>query len=353
MAGSGGCAASAVGSLLEREAAEIPQLAARQFERLRAELPPIVARLDALAPTLFATLARGSSDNAAALTAYAAAMRMRLPFASLPPSLASVYGTTLRLEHACVLAISQSGESPDLNLALAHAQSGGALTLGLINRPGSALASAAELVLEIGAGQELATAATKSFLLSATAGLHLVAAWSRDAALLAALRMLPQRLLQQPATAQQEAIDALAHAHDAFVVGRGPTLPIAQELALKLKEVSGLHAEAVSAAELLHGPVSISAPERPAIVLAGDRRSRTSVDEAIARLAEAGAPVLVLSCAHGLRRLSAGHAPSTVDDTLEPLAALYAAYPFIAALGRMRGRDPDRPPHLAKVTRTL
>jgi glucosamine--fructose-6-phosphate aminotransferase (isomerizing) len=342
-----------VASLFESEAAEIPQLAARQFASLTSELGPVVARLEALAPTLFATIARGSSDNAAAFTAYLVAMRLRLPPASLPPSLASVYGTTLRLERACVLAVSQSGESPDLNLALAHAKAGGAVTLGLINRPGSALAGVADLVLEIGAGPELATAATKSFVLSATAGLHLVAAWARDAALLDALRRLPQTLDQEPPATRDEALDLLAGAQDAFVVGRGPALPVAQELALKLKEVCGLHAEAVSAAELLHGPVTIAAPKRPAIVLGGDAQTQPSMAEAITRLSEAGTPVLVLSSRGGLCKPAARPAGSSGAGVVEPLAALYAAYPFIAALGRARGRDPDWPPHLVKVTRTL
>jgi glucosamine--fructose-6-phosphate aminotransferase (isomerizing) len=340
-------------SLFEDEAGEIAQLAVRQFERLSKELAPVVVRLDALAPTLFATIARGSSDNAAALVAYLVAMRLQLPAASLPPSLASVYRTTLRLERACVLAISQSGESPDLNLALEHAKAGGACTLALINQTGSALSRAADLALEIGAGPELATAATKSFVLSVTAGLHLVAAWARDAALLEELRRFPQTLEKKPLAGWDAALDLLAGAQDAFVVGRGPTLPVAQEIALKLKEVSGLHAEAVSAAELLHGPVSIAAPGRPAIVLAGDRQSRPSLEEAVKRLSDAGAPVLVLSSADGLCRLVAHGWSSAVGGALEPLAALHAVYPFIAALGRARGRDPDRPPHLMKITRTL
>lgn len=342
-------------SLFEAEAAEIPRLAAAQFRRLQRELAPIVARLDALSPMLLATIARGSSGHAAAFAAYLAALRLRLPTASLPPSLASVYGTTLRLERACVLAVSQSGESPDLNLSLAHAKAGGALTLGLLNQGSSALARAVDVALEIGAGPELATAASKSFMLSVTAGLHLVAAWARDATLLAALEGFPQAMERFRPVEWGDALDLFAGADDVFVIGRGAALPIAQELALKLKEVCGIHAEALSAAELLHGPISISGAQRPAIVLAGDDRSQPSVQEAVSRLCAAGTPVMMMSgdarpvgaAARVVRIADAGH------PMLQPLSALYAAYPLVADLGRARGRDPDRPPQLTKVTRTL
>lgn len=342
-------------SLFEAEAAEIPQLVARQFQRLHGELAPVVAALDALAPVLLATIARGSSDNAAAFAAYVAAMRLRLPAASLPPSLASVYGATLRLERACVLAVSQSGESPDLNLALEHAKAGGAFTLALINQPSSALSRVADVALEIGAGREMATAATKSFMLSVTAGLHLVAAWARDDDVLEALQDFPHAMARSRPAEWDDTLDLFVAADDVFVIGRGPTLPIAQELALKLKEVCGIHAEALSAAELLHGPISIADAQRPAIVFAGDDRTSPSVNEAVARLCAADAPALVLSgdarpveaAARTVRVPDAGH------PILQPLAALYATYPFVAQLGRARGRDPDRPPHLMKITRTL
>jgi glucosamine--fructose-6-phosphate aminotransferase (isomerizing) len=101
-------------SVLETEASETPALAAQQFERLTRELPVLVARLDHLAPALVATIARGSSDHAAAFAGYLFALQMGLPTASVPPSIASVYGRTLRLDKALVLAISQSGASPDL-----------------------------------------------------------------------------------------------------------------------------------------------------------------------------------------------------------------------------------------------
>jgi glucosamine--fructose-6-phosphate aminotransferase (isomerizing) len=337
----------------EREAAEIPNLVDVQAERLAPALAALVERLERHAPTLLATIARGSSENAAAFARYAAALRLGMPAASLPLSLASVYGQTLRLERTLVLAISQSGASPDSVLATRAARAGGALCVGLLNEQGSALAAELDVQIAIGAGTERAIAATKTFMLSVTAALHLIAAWSRDEALERALAALPQTLTRCGAENWTAAERALARASHVFVVGRGPAFPVAQELALKLVEVAGLDARAHSAADLLHGPISLASADTPAIVFAGDRFGHHSVLDAAARLRAAGAPVLILGA--DAERAPGGElieVPRAEHELLQPLVALNAAYPFIARLARERGRDPDRPPHLEKATLT-
>jgi glucosamine--fructose-6-phosphate aminotransferase (isomerizing) len=337
----------------EREAAEIPNLVDVQAERLAPALAALVERLERHAPTLLATIARGSSENAAAFARYAAALRLGMPAASLPLSLASVYGQTLRLERTLVLAISQSGASPDSVLATRAARAGGALCVGLLNEQGSALAAELDVQIAIGAGTERAIAATKTFMLSVTAALHLIAAWSRDEALERALAALPQTLTRCGAENWTAAERALARASHVFVVGRGPAFPVAQELALKLVEVAGLDARAHSAADLLHGPISLASADTPAIVFAGDRFGHHSVLDAAARLRAAGAPVLMLGA--DAERAPGGElieVPRAEHELLQPLVALNAAYPFIARLARERGRDPDRPPHLEKATLT-
>ena len=342
-------------SLFETESAQAPSLVEAQFKRLRNELPAIIERLDQTAPALVATIARGSSDNAAAFAAYLVGLRLGLPAASLPPSLASIYGAPLRLERSLALVVSQSGASPDLCIAARKARASGALTLAVVNQPGSLLSEAADATIEIGAGTEYAVAASKTFVLSATALTHLVAEWARDRDLVEALERLPAVLRDGAQVIWHGALDTIAQADDVFVVGRGAALPLAQELALKVKEVCGIHAQATSAAELLHGPIAIASAAMPALVFEGDPHSSAGVREAIARLHETGAPVTVLSTGDGtyepgtqvVRMPRAGHA------LLQPLASLHAAYAFVADIARLRGRDPDRPPHLIKVTQTL
>jgi len=227
--------------------------------------------------------------------------------------------------------------------------------LGLTNATGSALAHTVDIVIEMGAGPELAVAATKTFLLSLTALLHLIAEWTRDSALVAALEELPATLTRCDRADWNAAVQLLAEHDDAFVVARGPMLPIGRELALKLKEVCGIHAEALSAAELLHGPISLASPSLPAIVLAGDAPTKASVDEAVSRLHAAGASVIFLS-SHEEALGQQAHVvsvPKASDPLLQPVVTLHAAYPLTARIARARGRDPDHPPHLAKITRTI
>jgi glucosamine--fructose-6-phosphate aminotransferase (isomerizing) len=168
-----------------------------------------------------------------------------------------------------------------------------------------------------------------------------------------ALALLPETLARCGAEDWTAAARALTGRTQVLVVGRGPALPIAQELALKLGEVAGLHAQAHSAAELLHGPISMASAATLAIVFAGDRSSHDSVMEGAARLRAAGAAVVMLG-SHVTRTASGDliQVPASGHKLLQPLVALYAAYPFLAQLARERGRDPDRPPHLEKATRT-
>jgi glucosamine--fructose-6-phosphate aminotransferase (isomerizing) len=340
---------------METEAGEAPALARQQFERLEKTLPALVDRLDSFEPAMVATIARGSSDHAASFAGYLFGLQTNLVTASLPPSLTSVYGRDLKLDKALVLAISQSGASPDLCTAAECATAAGGFTLGLINQSDSALGKVVIAQIETGAGPETAVAATKSFVLTLTALVHLVAAMIRNTELKEALSKLPTAFEQCASVDWSSAMSMLDGQEDVFVVGRGPDLPIARELALKFKEVCGIHAEALSAAELLHGPIAIASASLPAIVLAGDEQVRPTVDAAVQRLRDAGAPVVLVDSVSRSGKPDDGVVtiPQAPHPLLQPIVAVQAAYPFVAALARARGKDPDAPPHLHKVTRTL
>src|SRR5581483_4922255 len=155
----------------------------------------------------------------------------------------------LRLDGQLFLAISQSGRSDDLIAGAAMARAGGALTAALVNEVASPLAAACDIVLPLGAGPETSVAATKSFVASLAALLHLVALWGADSSLRAALERLPARLVAAQDLDWSAAQDAMADAASLVTIGRGPTLAIAREAALKLKEVANLPAEAFSGAE--------------------------------------------------------------------------------------------------------
>lgn len=337
-------------SLMAAEVAEIPQAAARFLDAAAPMLDEAGARLRSLDPPLLLTIARGSSDHAAAYLKYLVEITAGLPVASLGPSVASVYHRPLRLEGAAAVAISQSGRSPDLAVAQAAARAGGALTLALTNHPDAPLGAGADIVLPLSAGPERAVAATKTFVNATVAGAALVAHWQQDAALAAALGELPRALSAAVTLDWDPLSEALAPSRSVYVLGRGPGYPVAAEMALKLKETSALHAEAFSAAEVLHGPAALVEAGMPVLALAIDDAARAGVEATAARLALQGARVFITGAAAagvvGLPMVPALH------PLLDPVVAVAAFYRMAESLSRARGCDPDRPRHLNKVTET-
>jgi glucosamine--fructose-6-phosphate aminotransferase (isomerizing) len=307
--------------------------------------------LGARPPTFAATVARGSSDHAATYAATLLGVRAGLATASIPPSLITRYGASLRLDEALVLAISQSGASPDIVQTIEVAARGGACTVALVNADGSPLEAAAAHRLPQHAGEERSVAATKSFICSLVAAARLVAVWQNDVDLSAALARLPDRLEQALACDWSPALRLLEDAESLYVIGRGVGLGIVQECALKLKETSGLHAEALSAAEVRHGPRAVIGERFPVLAIALDDAAGRDTASFATELAEDGHPVAVASRAP----VAGCHLPlpAPLHPLLDPIVAIQAFYPLAEALARSRHRDPDHPRGLSKVTRTV
>src|SRR4029077_14707969 len=161
------------------------------------------------------------------------------------------------LSGTVMLAISQSGASPDLLAAVASARAAGARIVALVNAESSPLAQLADDLLPLHAGPERSVAATKSYIASLAALAQLVASWSEDHELTAALRETPALLARAWQLDWSAAVARLVTATNLYVIGRGIGLGVAQGAALKFKEACGLHAEALSAAELRHGPMAL------------------------------------------------------------------------------------------------
>lgn len=340
---------TAVTTHMRREIEEIPDAVERLLSSSQAALAAAGARLRETEPRFITTVARGSSDHAASYLKYAIELAAGLPVASLGPSVASIYGAPLKLEQSACLTISQSGKSPDIVAMAETARAGGAVTIAITNTAGSPLAETCDHAIDIAAGPEKSVAATKSFVNSALAGLSLVAHWTQDEALHAALSALPRQLQRAVACDWSALAKTLAEAESLFVLGRGPSFPIAGEAALKFKETSALHAEAYSAAEVMHGPLALVGPGFPVLALAAADRSKASMAEAAAQLAANGAAVFTTSPAQGATLLPAidtGH-PLTA-----PLSLIVSFYAFVEGFARLRGLDPDSPPNLRKVTET-
>ena len=337
-------------SRMLEEAREAPAAIERQNAGMAGAIRGLAAALREKPPASMLTLARGSSDHAAAFAAYLVMARLGRLVTSLPLSIVTLYRANIDCSGLLAAAFSQSGESPDLVEATRFLAGRGAATVAFVNAPHSPLARAARWVIPLEAGEERSVAATKSFIAQLAAASHLVAAWQGSDELAGAIAALPEALGEAAHRDWSVGVEALVPVERMFVIGRGTGLAIALEAALKLKETCALQAEAFSGAEVMHGPLAlvesgfpllVFAPRGPAqaglLALAGDMRQR-------------GARVLLAAPA-GTPGCDLPLVPGPCAD-LDPLCAIQSFYPMAEALARARGLDPDRPRHLSKVTRT-
>jgi glucosamine--fructose-6-phosphate aminotransferase (isomerizing) len=280
------------------EAAEAAVTVQRQIDFNSQAAARIGRKLRQLNPRFITTVARGSSDHAACYAKYLLETQTGLVTSSSSPSIVSVYGTRLQLKGSLCLLISQSGASPDLLAMAEAARKAGAFVVALVNVAGSPLAALADEVVELQAGPENSVAATKSFIASLTAVIQILSHWQENDELAAALEQAPDLLHQAWESDWSPAIETIAGAQDLFVLGRGLGLGIAYEAALKLKEVCGLHAEAFSSAEVLHGPVTIARGDFPVLVLAQNDACHAGISELVDDLARRDVKLITAGVQH-------------------------------------------------------
>ncbi|MBM3600494.1 MAG: SIS domain-containing protein [Alphaproteobacteria bacterium] len=340
---------------MEQEAAEAPLRVADLLAADAAMVAAITARLRARRPPFAVTVARGSSDHAVSYGRYLIETLLGVITASQAPSVVTSYGATLDCPDALAITVSQSGQSPDLCAAFEALKAGGALTVAIVNATASPLGTLADHVQPLHAGPERSVAATKSFICSLAALARLVAHWCENRELLRALAALPDRLDAAAHADWSAALPVLGSAATTMVVARGRSLPVAQELALKLKETCRIHAEPFSAAELMHGPLTLIEPGYPVLILATEDETLAGVLEVARNLADKGAHLLISSTARAALDLAQTRLPlpGTLHGVLDPIMHVQAFYPLAARLAVARGLDPDAPRHLLKVTKTV
>jgi glucosamine--fructose-6-phosphate aminotransferase (isomerizing) len=331
------------------ELREAPDAVRRQ--RLAAKpVAELAARCRRKAPQVVVTCARGSSAHAATFGKHLIEHHLGIPVAPAAPNIATVYDKSMRLKDQLVLTISQSGHSFDLVEFTAMAKEAGALTVAIVNDADSPLAAASEIVLPIMAGPELSVAATKSFVASLAMLLRMTAAWADDGALAAATERLPDRLAAASDLDWTSALGALATADSLTTIGRGPTLAIAREAALKLKETCNLHAEAFSSAEFQHGPMALVSELYPILMFAPNDAAAAGLHALAADLRCKGADLFTTEADQSLP----GHLPTLIPDhpDADAICLIQSFYALAIRLAARRGTDVNRPRHLQKVTRT-
>ena len=302
--------------------------------------------------------ARGSSDNAGLYAKYLWGACNRLPLAQAAPSLFSIYGTPPAIADTLVVAISQSGQSPDIVGVVREGRRQGATTLAITNDPASPLAEAAELVIDTAAGPERAVAATKTYTTQLVAIAMLSAAMGGDPEVRRWLARVPALL--DDGLALEGAIAAVApryrYMSHCAVLGRGFNYATAFEWALKLKELAYVIAEPYSPADFQHGPMALAHEGFPIFAVVAEGAITASVMELLGRLV-ASRRVELLTVSNHQPALALSHTalrlPEGVPEWLSPILAIVPAQLFCYHLTRAKGYDTEAPRGLSKVTLTL
>ncbi len=344
---------------MAREIAEIPGVVERALDEGAADLDRVARAIAERAPRFVLVAARGTSDNAGVYARYLVETTLGIPVGLAAASVTTIYRAPLAWDDVLLVAISQSGAGPDVAAVVAAARAAGAPTVAITNEPDSPLAAAAELVLHLRAGEERAVAATKTYVASLAVVAGLVARLAEGAPWAAGLERLPGTLATTLETAGAWLRDAggacvreLAGADEALVVSRGHNFATALEVALKLKETGRIFADGYSTADLLHGPVAVAGPELPTLAFRPDGPPGAAVDEALAIARRRGAVPWTVGGREIASRDRALVVAPDLPEPLTPLAYVLPGYLLAESVARARGRDPDAPPGLTKVTRT-
>jgi glutamine---fructose-6-phosphate transaminase (isomerizing) len=333
---------------MEAEWQKSPDAVRGQPKALQAPLAELLRCVRRDPPNFVLTCARGSSAHAATFGKHLVERHLGIPVGAFAPNVATIYKQRLKLNGQLFLTVSQSGRSDDLIESAEMAKAAGALTATIVNDTDSPLARSSDIVLPMAAGPELSVAATKTFVTSLSAWLHLVAGWADLDGLRAALERLPDRLTAAMRLDWSSALNVLSEATSLVSLGRGPTLAIAREAALKLKETSNLHAEAFSSAEFLHGPIALVESSYPALLFVPTDHAAAGLHALAADLRRKNASVFMTGeqGAEGLPALAPDH-----PDT-DAVCLIQTFYALAIRLAQRRGTNVDLPRHLQKVTRT-
>ncbi len=349
-----------MGSRMLAEIDDQPAVLERSLGEGAGEIEAAVALLKRVAPDLVVIAARGSSAFAGMYARSLVETLLGIPVLHAAPAVLTAYGRSVAWRRAVMIAISQSGQGPDILAIVSDAAANGIPTIAITNDPDSPMARAADLVIPCRAGPEAITA-TKSYLAEVAVLAALVAGWTDNVELQRGLTRAPAAVASAikasgawlNAGAGADLLNALVAADRAIVVSRGHNLGTALEVALKITETGGIFSAGFSAADFLHGYVVLATPEVPLVAVRPDGPAGPSVDRALEGALPYGSPQWVI----GGREVQAQpNALALVDELPELLMPLTFVIPgqlIAEASARRRGRDPDRPQGLSKVIRTL
>lgn len=339
-------------SKMELEIKETPQV----IERLLANIEKVVEVVNRIKLANIRSVmivARGTSDNAAHYLKHLLEVELGIPVGLASPSVVTIYGTELNYAGTLVVAISQSGQSPDLSEYIKVAREGNGLTLALTNDPSSPLAHTAELHLDLMAGKEIAVAATKSYTAQLFASFLLVKLWRNDKVEFSRIAIEAKRLLDEVGSIDNF-LDSFSKDSSIVVIGRGYSYGNARELALKIQETSHIAVQGMSAADYLHGPIAAVNSETRVLILLPKGSSTSGLSSTVTRLREITKNLIWIGDTSEARQGEIAITGCKIE--VEQIAAILDAIvlQILACKFAIRnGFDPDSPKGLGKVTLTL
>ena len=343
-------------SILEKEINEQPLIIRNLLKDETAEIRRITNDLrDRFQHVIIA--ARGTSDNAARYAKYLFGVHNHLQVSLAAPSLFTLYKHPPALKGGLVMGISQSGMSPDIVAVLKEGRKQGCPTLAITNDLASPLAQTADYIIPLHAGVEKAVAATKTYTASLSALALFSAFLEEDNIRLEQLQCMPEwvsQTLELMKPAMKQAIRYRYMIHCA-VIGRGYNYATGFELALKIKELTGVVAEPYSSADFRHGPIAMIRPGFPVILISPKGIVHKDMQVLSERLQELRAEQIIIS--DDPRILKNGALvlplPEKVPEWLSPITAILPGQLLAMTLAQAIGLNVDHPIGLSKVTETF
>ncbi|KMT64555.1 glucosamine-6-phosphate deaminase NagB-II [Catenovulum maritimum] len=329
-------------ALLIKEAKETPARVAEQLDENEHTIEKLGSHLKIMQPKFIYMVGRGSSDNATGFAKYLFEIETGIPVVTAAPSVTSIYGKQIQLSQSLVIVISQSGRSPDILQQAKMAKDAGAFVVAIVNDENSPLAELIDVILPLKAGTQEAIGATKTYLATLSALLQLAATWSHNKELKRSILQLPEYLQQSIDSSPILTPDNFAETEHCAILGRGFGYAVAKEISLKLKGLCGIHAEPFSTAEFQHGAVGLAEHRLKILnVLINDESYQSHMDF-INQFDKSHSQIH-----HVQQKLK------NVPARLEPLTLLQRFYLDIPAIAQAHGVNPDNPPGLQKITKTV
>jgi glucosamine--fructose-6-phosphate aminotransferase (isomerizing) len=297
-------------------------------------------------------LARGTSDNAAHYLKYLIETQIGLPVGLTSPSSVTVYESKLKYSKTLVVAISQSGQSPDLVKFATAAREANAYIIAITNDDSSPLAKIAHNHFSLLAGPELAVAATKSYNAQLLISYLLVATWT-DKVVNASQIISEATRIAETANLVSQAVSEVSRDKEIVILGRGFAYPNAREAALKIQETCKISVQGLSTADYLHGPISALTPETQVFIVAPAHMPASSITEATTKIRTTSSRIFWIGNGGTPEGDDIVLAGSNCDDEIaSTLVDAMVLQRFALEFSVASGYDPDAPEGLSKVTLT-